>query len=226
MRKVFLSHSFAAQDRTLVTHVEALLRSHGLVAVNGRALGGGPITPEIARLIGETDALIALLTIRKNDPQNVTHPWVLQEFGHARLQNKVAVGLYEVNVPVLPSDVGFERVDYDPADPISGIVRLSEIVGEWKRRAGRLIKITILPEDVARPLGARADQVRCECRFQIEGNDTQWQPAKVRREIGGVFVILRVPDNVEAVQIRLDGPPAYETAYMPLWPAAQFDLRV
>ena len=55
--------------------------------------------------------------------------------------------------------------------------------------------------------------------------DTAWQAAKVRREIGGVFVVLRVPEEVEAVQIRMDGPPAVETPYTPLWPAVHFELR-
>lgn len=226
MRRVFLSHSFAASDRRLVTDIEALLRSHGLVALNGRNVGGGPLTPEVARIIEESDALVALLTLRANDAPNVTHPWVLQEFGHARLQNKLAVGLYETNVPIMATDAGYEHIDFAPGDPLSAFVRLSETIGEWKRRSGRLLKITVVPEEVAKQLGARADHVRCECRFQIEGNDTPWQTAKVRREVGGVFVILRVPENVEAVQIRVDGPPAYETAYAPLWPALTFDPRI
>lgn len=90
MPRVFLSHSFADRDRLLVSQVERLLRSHGLIATNGRTLGGGPLTPEIARSIEAADGLVALLTLRENDPVNLTHPWVLQEFGHARLKQKLA----------------------------------------------------------------------------------------------------------------------------------------
>ena len=225
MRKVFLSHSFADRDRALVTHVESLLRSHSLVAVNGRNLGGGPLTPEIARLIEGCDAMVALLTQRQNEAAGITHPWVLQEFGHARLRGMSAIGLYETGIPPAPSDVGSERIDYSPGDPVPAIVRLSETIGEWKRSAGRLLKVMVMPNEVAQPLGARADQVRCECRFLIQGEDTPWQRAKLVREVGGVFVFLRVPDDTDAVQIRMDGPPPVETPYTPLWPAMQFVLR-
>ena len=99
MRRVFLSHSFAERDRALVTHVESLLRSHALVAITGRNLGGGQLTPEVARLIEGSDAMVALFTQRQNEPPGVTHPWVLQEFGHARLRGMPAIGMYETGVP-------------------------------------------------------------------------------------------------------------------------------
>lgn len=217
MRRVFLSHSFADRDRVLVSQVEALMRSHGVIATNGRTLGGGPLTPEIARFIEEADALVALFTRRENDPGNVTHPWVLQEFGHALMRQMPAIGIYEAGVPVQAAGAGFEHIDYDPAAPVAAFIKLSETMGEWKRRAGRLFKIQVMPEDIARKIGAKADHVRCECRFQIEGNDTAWLPVKVRREIGGVFVYLRVPENAEMVQLRSDGPPACESAYTPLF---------
>jgi hypothetical protein len=225
MRKVFVSHSFADRDRELVSHVESLLRSHGLIAVNGRNLGGGLLTPEIARLIEGSDAVIALLTQRANEAEGVTHPWVLQEFGHARLGRKPAIGLYEAGVPPAPTDAGSERIDYSRVNPLPALVRLSEVVGEWKRAAGRLLKVMVMPNEVAQSLGAKADRVRCECRFLIQGADTDWQQARVIKEVGGVFVFLRVPDDVDAVQIRMDGPPAVETPFTPLWPAMQFELR-
>jgi hypothetical protein len=225
VKQIFLSHSFATRDRALVTYVESLLRSHGIIAVNGRNLGGGVLTPEIARLIERSDALIALFTARENEDRGVTHPWVLQEFGHARMRNQPAIGVYETGVATAPVDAGFEHIDYSPADPLPAFVRLSETIGEWKRAAGRPLKVMVMPKEVAQSLGARADQVRCECRFLMQGEDTPWQAARLRREIGGVFVFLRVPDDVEAVQIRMDGPPQVETAYTPLWPALQFDPR-
>lgn len=225
MRKVFISHSFAEQDRALVAHLESLVRSHGLICVTGRRLGGGLLTPEIKRLIDSADAMVALLTQRQGEPAGNTHPWVLQEFGHARLSSKQAIGMYETGVPPAATDDGFERIDFSRDDPLPGFIRFSETVGEWKQAAGRLFKVMVMPSDMAQSLGAKAEQLRCECRFLIQGNDTAWQPAKVRREIGGVYVFLRVPDDVDAVQIRMDGPPAVETPYTPLWPAITFELR-
>jgi hypothetical protein len=168
---------------------------------------------------------VAVLTQRPNEAEGTTHPWVLQEFGHARLSGKQAIGIYETGVPVAPGDNGFEHIDYARDDPLPAFVRLSETIGEWKQAAGRLFRIMIMPPEVAQSLGARADQLRCECRFLVEGEDTPWKPAKVRREVGGVYVFLRVPDDVEAVQIRMDGPPAVETPYTPLWPAIKFERR-
>ena len=225
MRNVFLSHSFGERDRGLLTHVESLLRSHNLIARTGRVLAGGQLTPEIASVIEGCDAMIALLTQRQNEPAGVTHPWVLQEFGHARLRGKLAIGLYETGVPVAPADGGYEHIDYSALEPLPAFIRLSETIGEWKRTAGRFLKVMVMPNDVAQSLGAKADRVRCECRFLIQGEETRWREAKVLREVGGVFVSLRVPDDVEAVQIRVDGPPAVETPYTPLWPAMQFELR-
>jgi hypothetical protein len=222
MRRVFLSHSFADRDRVLVSHVESVMRSHGLIPTNGRALAGGGLTPEIARFIDESDALVGVLTHRENDPGNVTHPWVLQELGHARLGIKPAIGIYEKGVPVQGADAGFEHIDYDPAAPHLALIRLSETLGEWKRRAGRLFKVQLMPEQAARALGARADRVVCECRFQVEGADTPWQKVTVRREVGGVFVTLRVPESAEMVQLRSNNP-EYESAYTPLWMPVHLD---
>ena len=228
MRNVFLSHSFVDRDRTLVSQVESVIRSHGLFATNGRNLGGGPLTPEIARYIDDADALVAVVTQRENDPANVTHPWVIQELGHARLsvKPKPCIGFYEVGVPVAGADAGNERITFDPAAPHLAFIKLSEVLGEWKRRAGRLFKVQIMPADIARSLGARADRVRCECRFQTEGRDSEWQQATVRREVGGVFVYVRIPETVEMVQLRSDGPPPCESAYTPLWMPVQLEPTV
>jgi hypothetical protein len=73
------------------------------------------------------------------------------------------------------------------------------------------------------PAGANADRVRCECRFQSEGRDSAWQPVTVRREVGGVFVYVHVPDYAEMVQIRSAGPPTCESAYTPLWMSVRLD---
>jgi hypothetical protein len=223
MKTVFVAHSFADRDRALLTHLDGLLRSHNLVAVTGRNVGGGGLTPEIAQRIESSDAMIALLTQRDAEPPGTTHPWVLLEFGHARFRRMRAIGVYEAGIPVAANDNGNEHIDYSPADPLTAFVRLSEVIGEWKRAAGRLLKVIAMPADLAQSLGAQADQVRCECRFLIRGEDTEWQPAKVRREVGSVVVVVRVPEDVEAVQVRTVAPVATQTPYTPLWPTVQFD---
>lgn len=229
MRKVFLSYSFADADRVLASQVERLIRSHGLIATTGRNLAGGPLGPEVIRLIEEADGLVALCTQRAVQPDGVTHPWVLQEYALARAAAqkdpaKRALAVWQKGVPVQGIDLGFEHVDYDPPDAAQAFLRLSEILGEWKQRAGRFLKVQLMPEDVARQIGQAAERVQCQFRWQAEGKEEDWKPAQVRRELGGIFGYLWVPDNAEMIQLRAAGPNvSCESPYTPLRMFVQMD---
>jgi hypothetical protein len=217
MRRVFVSHSFAESDRALVGQIDTLLRSHGLVPTTGRSLGGGALTPEIKKRIDETDGLIALFTRRDAPDPTASHPWVHSEFGYVRLGAKRAVGVYETGVVISPSDQGNEHVDYDPNAPLQAFLRLSELIGEWKRQAGRSFKVQVLPEAMAKQLGAMVDNLTCEYRVLLDNSDTPWTRARVIREVAGLFVHVRVPDDAQMVQVRTTGPVASESDYTPLW---------
>lgn len=223
MRKVYLSHSFHPRDRELVANVETLIRSHGLLATNSRTVGGGPLTEEIKRDIKAADALIALQTLREHDPQNVTHPWVLQEYAVARGEIP-AVVLYEKGVPVQGMDIGHEHVELDPDAPLKAFLRLSEMLRLWKYRAGRMIKVQLMPEDLARQIGQATGRCRCEYRYRTEDQETSWQAADVRREVGGVVAYLRIPEGTELIQLRASGAAIdCESPYTPLWTAVTLD---
>lgn len=220
MRKIFLSYSFADADRVLASQVERLIRSHGLIPSTGRNLAGGALAPEVVQLIDEADALVALCTQRA---LGVTHPWVLQEYALARAAaqrepaTKRAVAVWQKGVTVQGIDFGFEHVDYDPADPLPAFLRLSEILGEWRQRAGRFLKVQLMPEEVARRIGEAADRVQCEYRWQVQGREEKWRRADVRREEGGIIGYLRVPDDAELIQFRAAGPNVNcESPYLPL----------
>lgn len=233
MKKVFLSHSFADSDRVFAAQVERVIRSHGLVPTTGRNLAGGALTPEVTRLVEEADGLIALCTQRALQPDGVTHPWVLQEYALARAAAeraargstfKGAISVWQKGIAVAGADAGYEHVDYDVALPADALLRLSEILGEWKQRAGRFLKVQLLPEDVARQIGQAAARVRCECRWQIEGMEYEWQTVDVRRELGGIFGYLRVPERAEMIQVRASGPNVNcESPYTPLRMFVQMD---
>lgn len=217
MRKVYLSHSFGDRDRDLVGRVEALIRSHGLLPVNSRTVGGDELTEAIANDIEAADALVALQTLRPHDPGNDTHPWVLQEYGHARMRNKPAIAVYEQGVPRQGVGAAYEYAEYDPSDPLPAFLKLSTVIGDWKRRAGRLIKVQLMPEELASQIGQNTDRVRCDYRYQLNGSDTEWQEARVTREIGGVFGYIRIPDDAEMIQIRANGAGVdCESPYTPL----------
>ena len=223
MRKVYLSHSFHSRDRELVANVESLIRSHGLLATNSRTVGGEQLTDAIKKDILAADALVALQTLREHDPQNVTHPWVLQEYAVARGEVP-AVVVYEKGVPTQGMDTGHEHVEFDPQAPLKAFLRLSEILRLWKYRAGRLIKVQLMPEDVARKIGQASGRCRCEYRYQIEGEEKEWRDADVRREVGGVIAYLRVPDGTEMIQLRASGGALdLESPYTPLLTAVSLD---
>jgi hypothetical protein len=224
MRKVFLSHSFGDPDRSLVSLVERLIRAHGLVPTFGRNLGGGALSDEVTRLVDEADAVVALLTRRPGDAANVTHPWVLQEHGYARMKKKRAIALYEAGVPVQGVDGGFEHIDLDRADAAPALVRLSEVLGDWRARAGRLLKVQVLPEDVARQIGRDVESVRLEYRCQVDDEEGRWEAASVRREALGVFAYMRVPDATTMLQLRAIGPGVNAVSpYTPLWMPIRFE---
>lgn len=226
MRRVFVSHSFADSERGLLGNVDTLLRSHGLVPTTGRNLGGGSLAPEIRKRIEEADAMIALFTLRPGDNPAASHPWVHTEFGYVRMGQKPAVGLYETGATISPADQGNERIDYDPASPLQSFLRLSELLGDWKRRAGRLFKVQVLPEPMAKQLGAMVDNLKCEYRVQDDNGDSPWLPARVTREVAGLFVHLRVPDEAQMVQVRTTGPVSSESDYTPLWMPILLQPRV
>src|SRR5713101_9048875 len=94
MKTIFLSWHFGDSDRELVRQVDGLLGSHGLRTITGEELGGGALTPEVMDLIAKSDALVALMT-KRNEPPHYggTHPWVVDEFKHAKFLNKPAIAL-------------------------------------------------------------------------------------------------------------------------------------
>ena len=229
MKIVFLSHSFAEEDRNFAFQVERLIRSHGLVVCTGKNLAGRSLSAEVTKLIESSDGLIALCTERARNPVASTHPWVLQEYAIARAAalrdpTKQALSVWQTGIAVQGIDTGFEHVDYDPPRPADAFLRLSEILGEWKQRAGRLLKVQLMPEDIARQIGRSSDRVQCLYRWQANGQEAEWIAGRVRREVGGIFGYLRVPDTAEMIQVRATGPDVNcESPYTPVRMFVQMD---
>jgi hypothetical protein len=110
MRTAFLSCHFGDPDRELVRQVETLLESHGLRVVIGEELGGGSLTPEVMGRIEKSDALVALMTKRSVPPDyGGTHPWVVDEFKHAKSRSISAIALVAPGVSVVGAYHGGER---------------------------------------------------------------------------------------------------------------------
>jgi len=160
--KIFLSHSFDPADRPLAEIVSALLESFEIRPITGEVLGGGALTPEVMGGIDGCDGLVALLTPRQAKPDGLfsTSQWVRVELNYARARRMRAIAVVDVQVDL---EAGAyqenERVNYDSASPSAAFLKLARVIGLWKREAGRLLKVRILPDTLARRLGG--SRLRC-----------------------------------------------------------------
>lgn len=229
MQKVFVSFHFSddfdSPDRQLANRVEGLLRSHGLDLSSGAALGGGPLSVEVRELIEKSDALIALMTRRDQlaSGEWTTHPWVQDEYGHARSQNKRAIALIEQGVAIGGMYQQNEYIPYNPADSLTAFLRLSATLGVWKKESGRLVKLKIQPDQVALDFGTDAEW---RYRFYSNGEYSGWQETSLSREPGGCFLDLpNVPDgSLIQVQTRSNTGRA-ESINTPQWVSVDLEER-
>lgn len=207
MKTVFLAYSFREQDQDLVALVEHLLASHDILAVTGEGVGGGEITPAVRGRILGSDGLIALLTRRDAlaDGGWTTHDWVRHELTVAREAGKPAIGVIESGVSTAGPYGDHERVDLDRQSVAEGLLALSRTVGEWKRQAGRTLKVQILPEDVAVQVGEANGNAVCRYRFLSSGEWMEWRDARPIPEVGGTFVYVRGVRDDYLIQLQVEG---------------------
>ena len=103
MESIFLSYSFSKpEDRVIVIELEDLFRSMGVRTVTGLNLGGGQLSDEVKLLINQADGLVALASHREQLTSGdwITHPWVIDEIGHARSIGKNTIALVEDGVTI------------------------------------------------------------------------------------------------------------------------------
>lgn len=190
MKNIFLAFSFRPEDRALVSYVELLLESHDIRAITGRRLGGEKLTTEIRSRIQESDGLIALLTRReqKSDGQWRTHPWVEKELEFARQNPKPAIAVIEQGVETGELYRENERIEHDPMNPTPAILALSQTIGLWKREAGQVVKVRILPQALAKRLG---NDATVAYRLFRQDRDLGWIDGFPIQEPGGVFLYVK-----------------------------------
>ncbi|HEY9250835.1 MAG TPA: hypothetical protein VIO38_16960 [Rariglobus sp.] len=208
MKSVFLSHSFTQEDRELVGEIEQLLASHGLVMTRGKRLGGVSLITGIEAKIQEADALIALMTRRgQPDPADGfwrTHDWVRDEFGMVR-RGQPRIALIESGVRVGGQLSELEHLPFDRADRLAAMLALAETIGIWRQEAGRVVKVQILPEELAQAVGQGDGSLRCFYRTFTVKPPEMWVETTPIFEPGGTFVYVdRVGEN-HLIQIRVAG---------------------
>lgn len=207
MRTIFLAYAYRESDHELAAQVERLLASHNVRAVSGKAVGGEAITDEVKARIEKSDGLVALLTRRDALAGGgwTTHPWVKDEIVHARAHDKPAIALLETDVQHGGAYGENEYIPLDRANLAEALLRLSETLGEWKRKAGRTIKVQILPDDLAAQLSG-ANGLVCRYRFVEGGTLHEWKTADLIPETGGAFLYLRGVQDDHLVQVEIERP--------------------
>ena len=197
MKSVFLAYRYDEPNKRLARDVRELVESHGLKAATGETLGGDELTAGLKHQIETADALIALLTRRKALKGGgwATHEFAKSELQHARGVNKPAIALVEDGVDVSGLYKENEFISLVGTKPLPAFLRLSRTLALWKESAGRSVKIQLLPEPIAQEIGPKYDQCAGEYRLLSGATETEWRPAKFRREPGGLYLFVHVPED-------------------------------
>jgi hypothetical protein len=186
--------------------VDTLLESHGLRVISGEVLGGGWLTDEIKARIQKSDALVALMTRRSVPPDyGGTHPWVVDEFKHAKHLQKSAIALVEPGVSVVGAYQDAERIEYDRQDGLKAFLKLSRTIGLWKSQAGRLLKVQLLPQSLADQIAAASGNALCKyCFYDTEGTQGHWRNASAVPEGDGTYLYLKGVTEEVRIQVRVE----------------------
>jgi hypothetical protein len=203
---VFLSWHFGESDRELMRQIEGLLASHGLRVVTGEDLGGGELTPEIMKRIEQSDCLVALMTKRSNSADyGGTHPWVVDEFKHAKGLHKRAIALVEPGVAVVGAYKDHERIEYNPKEPLNAFLKLSRTIGIWKSDAGRLLRVQLRPPQLADQLAVVNGSQHCRyCIYAPDGTASDWREAPTLTEGDGTYAYLKGINEDSRIQLRVE----------------------
>jgi hypothetical protein len=203
---LFLSFHFGDSDRELVRQVEGFMGSQSIRVITGEELGGGALTPAIMERIAKSDGLVAVMTKRMEPGDNGgTHPWVVDEFKHAKSLNKRAIALVAPGVAVAGAYQDHERIDYNPQDPLKAFLKLSRTIGLWKFEAGRLLKVQLRPPEVADQIAAGNGNALCKYRLvTIDGVAGDWIPARTLSEGDGTYAYLTGVQDDSRIQLRVE----------------------
>ena len=198
MERIFLSFHYDQAGKDLAGMVSDLIVNHGLVPVTGERVDGN-LSNDIRDLIETSDALICLLTEREAE-QN--RQWLMTERDIAYGQRKPILTLVQKGSQDPGVFEGHKEIRYDPEAPLPGILELSGILGEWRKR-GRFVTALLLPSDIAyQHAHAEASQIQYRCWTRDQTTD--WEKA-VTKKIGQkqtVAYLPKVPEGAE-IEVRL-----------------------
>lgn len=145
MERLFLSFHYDEAGKRLADLVQDLVASHGLLVVTGERTGGGALSQGIKNKIDNCDGLICILTERE---LGLNRDWVRDERAFADGNGKRVLSIVQAGSGDGGMYGAHEQIRYDPRDPLPGFLKLSGIIGEWRRESGRFVRAILEPSDV------------------------------------------------------------------------------
>lgn len=209
--KVFLSHSFSAEDSDLAQDVERLLSSHNILVVRGRRLAGGELDAEVRSRIDDSHGLIALMTRRDrvgepNENRWRTSSWIEYEYGRARDQHKHAIALVEDGVETGGPFQGYERIPLDRMNPLEAFLVLSETLRVWKEQKGFRRVAQLSPDSLSQWFRTNGE-ARCRYRFvSREGVPGAWVDQGVEpipQPRGALLYLTGIQDDDSQIEVEV-----------------------
>lgn len=199
MERLFLSYHYDEAGKRLADLVQDLVSSHGLLVVTGERLGGGALSEAIKDKIDACDAQICLLTEREDE---MNRDWVRDERAFADGRGKRVLSIVQKG----SSDRGMygahEQVRYDPEDPLPAFLKLSGIVGDWRREYGRFIPALLMPTDIGEK--AHKEHAKVEYRLWKRDRKSDWREADCQKAgHRETLAFLKAVPETAQVEVRL-----------------------
>ena|SRR5687767_10560453 len=208
MKTIFLSYHYDAPNKDLAGQVEELVESHNLRATTGDVLGGNALTDALKEDIARADALVALLTRAQQLAGGawITHPFCTSELQYARSIGKPAIALLEAGIEPQGLFQENEYIQYVAATPLPAFLKLSRTIWRWKLDAGRILKLQVIPQDTAQEIWTK--QAECQWQYRLLNGleESAWKAAKARKEPGGLYLYVQVPDDTTLIEVRIQCP--------------------
>jgi hypothetical protein len=211
VEKIFLSYTYRSHpdheadlDR-LRRYVVRTIEAMGLRVVDGVDVGGRPLDAALEARIGDSDALVALITPQAADGtgEAVEPAFVLTEFQYARGLRKPTMGVLQDSLTLRGLGATNEHAPYAPGKELWVVLKLMNTIALWKRACGHKARVRIEPEDLA----ARYDETQGDrCFFQVispNGGFRDFERAVFFLEPGAAYALLPNVREGERVRLRL-----------------------
>jgi len=206
MDTAFVAQWFNEKDRFLAGEIERVLYSHGVRPVRGDHLDGEALEDGVKARIDACHCLIALATQRSQLAEGgwVTHPWVINEYGHAKTQGKQAIALVESGVTWQGMYAAHEYISLDRQHLSDALLKLSMTIGSWKEQAGQTWKLQIFPDEIAQKLALEGTNWTCTYRTFEQGRYSDWSlPITPVPEPGGVFLYVTGLNDRKLIEVKV-----------------------